>query len=132
MTSPDGGFYSAQDADSDGEEGRFYIWSKKEIVESLGNELGHADIFCEYYGVTGGGNFEGKNVLHITRSTNEIAKRYNKSQEEIEHILQQTSKRLFEIRERRTKPGRDDKILTSWNGLMISAFAKVLRTEFQN
>ena len=128
MTSPDGGFYSAQDADSEGEEGRFYTWSKKEIVESLGNELSvYADMFCEYYGVTEGGNFEGKNILHITRSTNEIAKRYNKSQEEIEHILQQTSKILFEIRERRTKPGRDDKILTSWNGLMISAFAKVYR-----
>jgi uncharacterized protein len=127
MTSPEGGFYSAQDADSDGEEGKFYTWSKKEIIRSLGNEEGHADIFCEYYGVTEGGNFEGKNVLHVTRSTDEIARKYNKSQEEIEYILEQTSRRLFEIRERRAKPGRDDKILTSWNGLMISAFAKVYR-----
>jgi uncharacterized protein len=127
MTSPEGGFYSAQDADSDGEEGKFYTWSKKEIIRSLGNEERHADIFCEYYGVTEGGNFEGKNVLHVTRSTDEIARKYNKSQEEMEYILEQTSRRLFEIRERRAKPGRDDKILTSWNGLMISAFAKVYR-----
>ena len=127
MTSPEGGFYSAQDADSDGEEGKFYTWSKAEIIRSLGNEERHADIFCEYYGVTEGGNFEGKNVLHVTRSTDEIARKYNKSQEEMEYILEQTSRRLFEIRERRAKPGRDDKILTSWNGLMISAFAKVYR-----
>ena len=127
MTSPEGGFYSAQDADSDGEEGKFYTWSKAEIIRSLGNEERHADIFCEYYGVTEGGNFEGKNVLHVTRSTDEIARKYNKSQEEMEYILEQTSRRLFEIRERRDKPGRDDKILTSWNGLMISAFAKVYR-----
>src|ERR687898_24310 len=89
MTSPEGGFYSAQDADSDGEEGKY--------------------------------------VLHVTRSTDEIARKYNKSQEEIEYILEQASRRLFEIREKRAKPGRDDKILTSWNGLMISAFAKVYR-----
>jgi uncharacterized protein YyaL (SSP411 family) len=127
MTSPEGGFYSAQDADSEGEEGKFYTWSKKEIIESVGNESRHADIFCEYYGVTEGGNFEGKNVLHITRSSNEIAKKYNTSQEEIEQIIQQTSRRLFEVRERRIKPGRDDKILTSWNSLMISAFAKVYK-----
>ena len=127
MTSPEGGFYSAQDADSDGEEGKFYTWSKAEIIRSLGNEERHADIFCEYYGVTEGGNFEGKNILHVTRSTDEIARKYNKSQEEMEYILEQTSRRLFEIRERRAKPGRDDKILTSWNGLMISAFAKVYR-----
>jgi uncharacterized protein YyaL (SSP411 family) len=127
MTSLEGGFYSAQDADSDGEEGKFYTWSKEEIIRSLGNEERHADIFCEYYGVTEGGNFEGKNVLHVTRSTDEIARKYNKSQEEIEYILEQASRRLFEIRERRAKPGRDDKILTSWNGLMISAFAKVYR-----
>ena len=127
MTSPEGGFYSAQDADSDGEEGKFYIWSKKEIVESIDNETNNADIFCEYYGVTEGGNFEGKNILSIRSSTDELSRKYKKSPDEIRQILKDTSQRLFEIREKRVKPGRDDKILTSWNGLMISAFAKVYR-----
>jgi uncharacterized protein YyaL (SSP411 family) len=127
MTSPEGGFYSAQDADSEGEEGKFYTWSKQEIINFLGDEKKCADIFCEHYGVTEGGNFEGINILNIRSSTNEIARKYGQSPDEIKHTLQQTSKRLFIIRERRTKPGRDDKILTSWNSLMISAFAKVYR-----
>jgi uncharacterized protein YyaL (SSP411 family) len=127
MTSPNGGFYSAQDADSEGEEGRFYTWSKQEIISSLDDEKKNADILCEYYGVTEGGNFEGKNILHITKSTGEIARKYGQTPEEIEQVLQHISKRLFTIREKRTKPGRDDKILTSWNGLMISAFSKVYR-----
>lgn len=127
MTSPNGGFYSAQDADSEGEEGKFYTWSKQEIISSLDDEKKNADIFCEYYGVTVGGNFEGKNILHITKSTGEIARKYGQTPEEIEQVLQHISKRLFTIREKRTKPGRDDKILTSWNGLMISAFSKVYR-----
>jgi uncharacterized protein YyaL (SSP411 family) len=127
MTSPNGGFYSAQDADSEGEEGKFYTWSKQEIISSLDDEKKNADIFCEYYGVTEGGNFEGKNILHITKSTGEIARKYGQTPEEIEQVLQHISKRLFTIREKRTKPGRDDKILTSWNGLMISAFSKVYR-----
>jgi uncharacterized protein len=127
MTSPSGGFYSAQDADSDGEEGKFYTWSKQEIIHSIGDEKEDADIFCEYYGITEAGNFEGKNILHITKSTEEIARRYGKSLEEIEQLLQRISEILFTIREKRIKPGRDDKIITSWNGLMISAFAKVYR-----
>jgi uncharacterized protein len=127
MTSPSGGFYSAQDADSDGEEGKFYTWSKQEIIHAMGDEKKNADIFCEYYGITEAGNFEGKNILHITRSSEEIARRYGKTQEEIEQLLQHISKILFAIREKRTKLGRDEKILTSWNGLMISAFTKGYR-----
>ena len=127
MTSPRGGFYSSQDADSDGEEGKFYTWTKQEIIHSIGDEKKNVDIFCEYYGITEAGNFEGKNILHIMKSTDEIAKNYGKSQEEIEQVLQHVLKILFAIREKRTKPGRDDKILTSWNGLMISAFTKVYR-----
>jgi uncharacterized protein len=127
MTSPNGGFYSAQDADSEGEEGKFYTWSKQEIISSLDDEKKNAEIFCEYYGVTEGGNFEGKNILHTTKSTGEIARKYGQTPEEIEQVLQHISKRLFTIREKRMKPGRDDKILTSWNGLMISAFSKVYR-----
>jgi len=127
MTSPRGGFYSSQDADSEGEEGKFYTWTKQEIIHSIVDEKKNVDIFCEYYGITEAGNFEGKNILHIMKSTEEIAKNYGKSQEEIEQVLQHVSKILFALREKRTKPGRDDKILTSWNGLMISAFTKVYR-----
>lgn len=123
MTSPEGGFYSAQDADSEGEEGKFYIWSKNEIINALGDQT-IADIFCEYYGVTQGGNFEGKNILNIRTSFNDLAQKYGRQPDMIERIIKDASNRLFEIREKRAKPGRDDKILTSWNGLMISGFVK--------
>jgi uncharacterized protein len=123
MTSPENGFYSAQDADSEGEEGKFYIWSKQEIFNNLGDET-IANIFCEYYGVTQEGNFEGKNILNIRTSLKDLGQRYNRTPETIERIISDASKRLFELREKRVKPGRDDKILTSWNGLMISGFIK--------
>jgi uncharacterized protein YyaL (SSP411 family) len=123
MTSPENGFYSAQDADSEGEEGKFYVWSKQEIFNNLGDDT-IANIFCEYYGVTQGGNFEGKNILNIRTSLKDLAQRYNRSPEAIERIISDASKRLFELREKRVRPGRDDKILTSWNGLMISGFIK--------
>ena len=123
MTSPEGGFYSAQDADSEGDEGKFYVWSKNEIVNALGDQT-IGDIVCEYYGVTQGGNFEGKNILNIRTSLNDLAQKYGRQPDMVERIIKDASKRLFEIREKRIKPGRDDKILTSWNGLMISGFAK--------
>ena len=126
MTSPDGGFYSAVDADSEGEEGKFYVWSKQEIINSLGDAT-VSDIFCEYYGVTQGGNFDGKNILNIRTSLKDLAQKNNRSPEAIERILQDASSKLFEIRGKRTRPGKDDKVLTSWNGLMISAFAKAYR-----
>jgi uncharacterized protein len=124
MTNADGGFYSALDADSEGEEGKFYVWSKKEIDSILGNNLTTANIFCEYYGVTEGGNFEGKNILNIRVPMKNIAQRYGKTLEQINQIILDASAELFEEREKRVRPGRDEKILTSWNGLMISAFAK--------
>jgi uncharacterized protein YyaL (SSP411 family) len=126
MTSPEGGFYSAQDADSDGEEGKFYVWSKREIVESL-RDATVADIFCDYYGVTDGGNFEGKNILSIVTSLNSLSQKYGIDPNGVEQIIKNARKELFEIRDRRTRPGTDDKILTSWNGLMISGFAKGYR-----
>ena len=129
MTSPEGGFYSAQDADSEGEEGKFYVWSKKEIVNALGDET-LAGIFCEYYGVTQGGNFEGKNILNIITSLKDLSQKYGKQPEVTERIIKDVSTRLFELREKRVKPGRDDKILTSWNGLMISSFAKGYRITY--
>jgi uncharacterized protein YyaL (SSP411 family) len=126
MTSPESGFYSAQDADSEGEEGKFYVWSKKEIVESLGDRT-VADIFCDYYGVSDGGNFEGKNILSIVMSLNSLSQKYGLDPNSIEQTIENGRKKLLEIRDRRTRPGTDDKILTSWNGLMISGFAKGYR-----
>ena len=123
MTSTDGGFYSAQDADSEGEEGKFYIWSKHEIDDTLKDKT-ICDIFCEYYGITEAGNFEGKNILNIRTSIDQLTQKYHMTTEAIERILNDASKRLFEVRSKRIRPGQDDKILTSWNGLMISGFAK--------
>ena len=126
MTSPESGFYSAQDADSEGEEGKFYVWSKKEIVESLGDRT-VADIFCDYYGVSDGGNFEGKNILSIVMSLDSLSQKYGLDPNSIEQAIENGRKKLLEVRDRRTRPGTDDKILTSWNGLMISGFAKGYR-----
>ena len=126
MMSPENGFYSAQDADSEGEEGKFYVWSKQEIFNSLGDET-IASIFCEYYGVGQAGNFEGKNILNIRSSFADLSLKYSRPPEMLKRIINDASSRLFEIREKRVKPGRDDKILTAWNGLMISGFAKGFR-----
>jgi uncharacterized protein len=123
MTHPYGGLYSAQDADSEGEEGKFYIWSKKEI-ESIIDDGVATSIFCEHYGVTEGGNFEGKNILNVRMPITSLANNYNKTPEQAARILKEASAKLFVAREKRVKPARDEKILTSWNGLMISAFAK--------
>ena len=123
MTHPDGGFYSAQDADSEGEEGKFYLWRKKEISEILLDPVA-TDVFCERYGVTEGGNFEGKNILNVRVPTKNIAQRQGKAQEQIEKTISDASGKLFAERDKRVRPGRDEKVLTSWNGLMISGFAK--------
>jgi uncharacterized protein YyaL (SSP411 family) len=123
MTHPEGGLYSAQDADSEGEEGKFYLWEKKEIESVIDDET-TTNIFCEHYGVTQGGNFEGKNILNVRASITSLAKNYNKTPEQVTQILRDASAKLFAAREQRIKPGRDEKILTSWNGLMISGFAR--------
>jgi uncharacterized protein len=123
MTHPEGGFYSAQDADSEGEEGKFYVWSKKEIASVLGDQAA-TDIFCDHYGVTEGGNFEGKNILNVRVPVSNVGLRYGKTPEQAAQIIADASAKLFAAREKRVRPGRDEKILTSWNGLMISGFAK--------
>ena len=123
MKHPDGGFYSAQDADSEGEEGKFYVWDKREI-ESIISDKTAADIFCEHYGVTQGGNFEGKNILNVRVPIPSLAKKYEKTPELMAQTVKDASTMLLAEREKRVKPGRDEKILTSWNGLMISGFAK--------
>jgi len=124
MTSPEGGFYSAEDADSEGEEGKFYVWKKKEIQEILGTD---ADIFCLYYDVTDGGNFEGHTILYNSMNLSSIAFHFGKSESEIKQILKQSREKLYAVREKRVRPGRDDKIMTSWNSLMVTAFVKGYR-----
>ncbi len=123
LTHTEGGFYSALDADSEGEEGRFYLWIKKEIREIL-KDAAATDAFCEYYGVTEGGNFEFKNILNVRSSLEGMAKRSRKTPEEVKKIIDAAAAKLFEEREKRVRPGRDEKVLTSWNGLMISGLAK--------
>ena len=114
MTSDLGGFYSAEDADSEGEEGKFYVWDQSEIYDVLGEEYG--EYFCKIYGISEKGNFEGKNIPNLIE--NEEFKNIGKDKK-IKHI----KKMLYKHREGRIKPFKDDKILTSWNGLMIAAMA---------
>lgn len=124
MTSKEGGFFSAQDADSEGEEGKYYVWKKNEIEGILGKD---ADIFCLYYDVTDGGNFEGTNILCNNISLSSVAFKFGISEEQVKTILEQSAQKLLETRAKRIPPGLDDKILTSWDSLMISAFAKGYR-----
>ena len=123
MTAPEGGFYSAEDADSEGKEGLYYVWKPEEIIELLGKEEGER--FCNFYNVQPGGNFEeGLSIPHITHGTEVFAKRANMDPSELENLLDESRKRLFQVREKRIHPLKDDKIITSWNGLMIAALAK--------
>ena len=108
MTHPEGGFYSAQDADSEGEEGKFYIWHKKEIASILSDQAA-TDIFCEHYGVTEGGNFEGKNILNVRVPVTNVGLRYGKTPEQAAQIIIDASAKLFAAREKRIRPGRDEK-----------------------
>lgn len=124
MTSPEGGFYSAYDADSEGVEGKFYVWKKSEIEEILGDD---SDLFCLFYGVTDGGNWEGDNILCNSLDVSAVAFSLGITQDEARTRLEDCSKRLFGIRSKRMAPGLDDKILVSWNALMITAFAKGYR-----
>jgi uncharacterized protein len=126
MRSPDGGFFSALDADSGGEEGTFYVWTREEIDALLGREKGTA--FCDLYGVSAQGNFEGdRSVLARTASPEKVSGLYGLSPEALEGIETESRARLFAERAKRVAPGRDDKILASWNGLMISGFVEGYR-----
>ena len=122
MTAPGGGFYSTQDADSEGHEGKFFVWSQPEIEALLDPPV--AAIFGDYYGVSPRGNFEGKNILSVVRSVEQVAQRFKASEETVKAAIEQGRATLFEQREKRIKPGRDEKILTEWNGLMIHALAE--------
>src|ERR671910_2306149 len=125
MTSPEGGFYSAEDADSEGEEGKFYVWTPAEIRDLLDPE--DAELAGRYWDVTERGNFEGKNILHVPRPPEAVAAEFGISPEELWERIEEIRGRLFAAREKRVRPGRDEKILAAWNGLMLRSFALAAR-----
>ncbi len=125
MTHPAGGFYSTQDADSEGEEGKFFLWTPDEIKAILGDA--DSELFYAAYDVKPGGNFEGKSILNIPRPLDQVAEEFNLNLDQFNNILTQSRASLFEVREKRVKPGRDEKIITAWNGLMLAAYAEAGR-----
>ncbi len=141
MTHAGGGFFSSTDADSEGHEGKFFVWTPDEIRGALGaspsglvivsrtptSDANDAQMFMDAYGVTAQGNFEGKNILHVARDHDVIAAMYHLDQPEVERRLNAARRELFQARERRVQPARDEKVLTSWNGLMLAAFAEAAR-----
>ncbi|GJM16094.1 MAG: thioredoxin domain-containing protein [Thermodesulfobacteriota bacterium] len=134
MTSPEGGFYSAEDADSEGEEGKFYVWTEGELKETLGDK--DAELIITNFNTSKSGNFTeeagghqtGANIMHLKKPLSEIAPSYEISEEEFAGKIEKTRVTLFNEREKRIHPYKDDKILTDWNGLMIAAFSMAGRT----
>ena len=122
MTDSGGGFYSAQDADSEGEEGKFFVWTPEEIMDVLGEEDGR--VFSGYFGVTPNGNFEGKNILNVPRDPEAFAAEHELDQEPLDSIVARGRTKLLDVREQRVHPLLDDKVLASWNGLMLRSFAE--------
>ena len=126
MTAPGGGFYSTLDADSDGEEGTFYVWRPGEVNDALGAADGA--LVNEYYGITETGNFEGRtSIPHVTLSLADFAERKGIAVEELARRFDAARAKLLAVREHRVKPHRDDKVLAAWNGLMIAALARSAR-----
>ncbi|MHC4702216.1 MAG: thioredoxin domain-containing protein [Planctomycetota bacterium] len=122
MTDAGGGFYSAEDADSEGEEGTFYLWDLDQIAEVLDKD--QAKLFNTYYGVTKTGNFEkGRTILNVTASVEQLEEEFEKDLDTIVAMLSDARAKLFAQREKRIRPHRDDKVIAAWNGLMISSLA---------
>jgi hypothetical protein len=122
MMDANGGFYSTQDADSEGEEGKFFVWTRNEVSSVLDDE--DLELFSAYYDVTTGGNFEGKNILNVTQPLEDLAAKAKVTPERLRQSLESSRRKLFELRENRVKPDRDEKILTAWNGMMLASFAE--------
>lgn len=120
-----GAFYSAQDADSDGAEGTYYIWSEAEIRAALPPD--EAEVFASFYDVTTAGNWEGHCILRVVKPLEEVANQFHLTLEQTADLLENGRQRLYELRTKRTAPGLDDKVITSWNGLAIAAFAEAGR-----
>ena len=121
MTDSAGGFYSAQDADSEGVEGKFFVWTPDELRPLLGED---ADLIMGYYGVTERGNFEGSNILNVPVPPAQFANRMDLAEDNLSDTIARARAILLEVREQRIHPLLDDKVLTSWNGLMLRAFAE--------
>jgi uncharacterized protein YyaL (SSP411 family) len=125
MTDPAGGFYSTEDADSEGEEGKYYVWTRQEIVDILGDE--RSQLFCEAYDVSPSGNWEGHTILNLPVSLDQVARQLGRDTADLERELAEDRARLLAVRGQRIPPGKDTKILTSWNGLMIASLAEAGR-----
>ncbi|MFB3119700.1 MAG: thioredoxin domain-containing protein, partial [Stenotrophomonas maltophilia] len=122
MTDPQGGFYSAQDADSEGEEGKFFLWSRSQVVSELGEEEG--SLFADFFDITERGNFEGSNIPNINKKAMTFAQERDLPLEQLVSAIKRGKAKLLEVRELRVHPLRDDKVLTSWNGMMLRSFAE--------
>jgi uncharacterized protein YyaL (SSP411 family) len=120
-----GGFYSSQDADSEGEEGKYFLWTPHEVKSVLGDEEG--DLFCRYFDVTPAGNFEGKTILNIKLDISTAAAASRTDEDHFRAVVERGRQLLFRAREGRVKPGRDEKVLAGWNGLALAAFAEAAR-----
>jgi uncharacterized protein len=125
MLDKEGGFYSTQDADSEGEEGKFFVWTPQEITQILGEEA--SEIFCRIYDVSEPGNFERKNIPHPILTLEQASKLFRRDPKDIEALIRNARQALFREREKRIKPFRDEKIITSWNGLMLSGLAEAIK-----
>lgn len=121
MTAPEGGFYSALDADSEGVEGKFYVWDKSEIETILGDK---AELFCAFYDVSDGGNWEGHNILWRPQDEKAFSAQHNMSLSELNERLEASRKALLAVRSKRIRPGLDDKIILAWNALQVKAYAR--------
>ncbi len=122
MRHPDGGFYSAQDADSEGVEGKFFVWRPEQLVSILGRE--NAEIVADYFGVTNEGNFEGMSILNVPNDPAQVASRHSMSLADLDALIESASASLLQERSRRIPPLTDTKVITSWNGLMMAAMAE--------
>jgi uncharacterized protein YyaL (SSP411 family) len=124
MTSPEGGFYSSLDADSEGHEGRYYVWDSSELESLLGED---AALVKAYWGVTPEGNFEGRNILFVPQEPADVAKAQGVTEHELRTAVDRAVRILYDARERRVRPGRDEKVLAGWNGLMLRGLAEAAR-----
>ena len=122
MTHPDGGFFSAEDADSEGEEGCFYVWSWNQLADILSPE--QADLVAEFYGLEPGGNWEGSNILHQVQSLEALSTRLREPVESLSARLNEARRAMLSVRAKRVRPSLDDKVLASWNGLMLTALSE--------
>jgi uncharacterized protein YyaL (SSP411 family) len=122
MTAPDGAFYATLDADSEGEEGKFYVWTRAEIMDLLGDEEGR--IFCALYDVSDRGNWEGHNILNIPRDPESVAADLGITLDRLFDVASRGKCKLYGVRAKRVWPGRDEKMLAGWNGWMLAAFAE--------